>query len=185
MSAKRMQTRSVAFGGVICGLAVAVMLLSGVFPTAEFSLPAIAGILMIAMVIEYGYKQALLCYLAAAVLCLLLVPNKEAATLFAAFFGYYPILKGLLERVRRRWLEWILKLLVFNAAFIAAYLVVIYLFGLTQVLEELQPFGKWGIPLFLLAGNAVFVLFDVLLTRLIGLYYARIKPRFLDRLNLH
>lgn len=78
----------IAFGGVICGLAIAVLFLSGLFPMLDYTLPAISGILLISMVIEYGYKSALLCYAAVAVLSLLLVPNKEVALLFAGFFGF-------------------------------------------------------------------------------------------------
>lgn len=182
MSQKKKQTKAVAFGGILCGLAVAVMLLSGIFPTAEYSLPAIAGVFMIAMVIEYGYKRALICYVAVAVLCLLLVPNKEPAMLFAGFFGYYPILKGKLESLRSRVVEWVVKFLVFNGAVIASYAVIVYLFGLGQVLEEFQTFGQWSLLIFLGLGNIVFLLFDLALSRLIWLYYNRIKPRFMDKL---
>lgn len=101
----RRTTKSIAFGGVLSGLAVILMFLTGIFPFAEYALPAMAGALLIIMVIEYGYRYALLCFFAVAVLSLLVGPNKEAAVLFAGFFGYYPILKGVLERIKRRQLE--------------------------------------------------------------------------------
>ena len=111
-------------------------------------------------------------------------PNKEAAVLFAGFFGYYPILKGVLERIKRRQLEWILKILVFNMAVVLSYLAVVYLFGITEVLEDFGAFGKWGIAAFWLAGNSVFVLYDIVLTRLIGMYFHYFKPKFLKKLKL-
>lgn len=182
MSGKGNQTKAVAFGGVLCGLAVGLMFLTNLFPMAEYSLPAIAGALMIAMVIEYGYKKALLCYLGVSALCLLLVSNKEPAVLFAFFFGYYPILKGKLEGCRNRFVEWLLKMLLFNGAVILSYLVLVSVFGLREVLEEFQNFQGWGLPLFLGLGNGVFVLFDFALTRLIWLYYNRIRPRLQGKL---
>ena len=185
MSGKKAQTKSIAFGGVICGLAVAVMFLSGLIPSMEYSLPAIAGILMIPMVIEYGYKRALLCYLAVAVLSLLLVPNKEAAAFFTGFFGYYPILKGKLEQLHSRLLEWLLKVLIFNAAIVLSALAAVRLLGVGQLFEEYEVLGKWSLVIVLIVGNAVFIFFDYLLTGLIGAYYSRLKPKFLDKLNLH
>lgn len=181
----RRTTKSIAFGGVLSGLAVVLMFLTGIFPFAEYALPAMAGALLIIMVIEYGYRYALLCYFAVAVLSLLIGPNKEAAVLFAGFFGYYPILKGILERIKKRQIEWILKMTVFNAAVVLFYLVVVYLFGMTEVLEDFGMFGQWGIVVFWLAGNVVFILYDILLTRLIGMYFQYFKPKFLKKLKLH
>ena len=175
----------IAFGGVICAMAVVLMFLTGLFPFAEYSLPAMAGILLIAVVIEYGYRPALLCYIAVAVLSLVLVPNKEAAALFAGFFGYYPIVKGKLEHLKRRLLEWLLKFVVFNAAILVSYAAAIYLLGAGQALEEFEELGKWGFVVFVILGNAVFLLFDILITRLIGMYYQYLKPKFFDKLKLH
>ncbi len=185
MPEKKTKTKAIAFGGILSGLAVVLMLLTGIFPFAEYSLPAMAGMLLILMVIEYGYKKAILCYIAVALLSLILAPSKEAAVLFAGFFGYYPILKGKLETLKSRVVEWILKLLVFNAAIILSYLAFILVFNAQAVLEEFGEFGKWGLVAFWAAGNAVFVLFDVLLTRLIGMYVHILKPRFMKKLNLH
>ena len=67
----RRTTKSIAFGGVLSGLAVILMFLTGIFPFAEYALPAMAGALLIIMVIEYGYRYALLCFFAVAVLSLL------------------------------------------------------------------------------------------------------------------
>ena len=90
----------------------------------------------------------------------------------------------LLERIKRRQLEWILKILVFNTAVVLSYLAVVYLFGITEVLEDFGAFGKWGIAAFWLAGNSVFVLYDIVLTRLIGMYFHYFKPKFLKKLKL-
>ncbi len=185
MQEKKTRTKAIAFGGVLSGLAVVLMLMTGLFPFAEYSLPAMAGALLIAMVIEYGYRRALLCYLAVAILSLILAPGKEAAVLFAGFFGYYPILKGKFETIKSRAGEWILKLVVFNAAVVLSYLIFIFVFQGQAVLEEFGEFGQYGAVLFLVAGNGVFLLFDLALTRVIGMYLHVLQPRFLKKLNLH
>ncbi len=183
MSERRKQTKAVAFGGVISALSIVVMLLTGLFPTAEYALPAIAGVLLVAVVIEYGCKQAMICYIAVAVISLLLVPNKEPAVLFTAFFGYYPILKSRLEQLRFRWVEWLLKMVLLNGGVIFSYLALITLFGMKQVLSEISAFGGWGVAAFLLAANLVFVVFDLALGRVIALYITRIRPRFSDKFH--
>ena len=177
----KQKTKPIAFGGVLSGLAVVLMFLTGIFPFAEYNLPAMAGALLIVMVIEYGYRNALLCFFSVAVLSLLIGPNKEAAVLFAGFFGYYPILKGILEKLKQRQVEWLLKLSVFNAAVAISYFVIIRLFGITEVPEDFGAFGKWGTAAFWLAGNGVFILYDIVLTRFIGIYYSYFKPRFFKK----
>lgn len=181
MQKKKNLASAAALGGVLSALAVVLMLMTGIFPFAEYSLPALAGILLVIMVIEHGYGRALLCYIAVAVLSLILAPSKEAAVLFAGFFGYYPILKGKLETLKSRAAEWVCKMLIFNAAILLSYAVFALLFEAQEVLAEFGAFGKWGLAAFWLAGNGVFVLFDVLLTQLIGTYVHYLKPKFLKK----
>ena len=90
--------------------------------------------------------------------------------LFVGFFGYYPILKGKLEKIRSRALEYAAKFLVFNIAVIASYLVIIYLFGLQGVLEDVGPLGQYSVPGAAGAGNVVFWIYDVALSRIITAY---------------
>lgn len=63
----------------------------GTFSHAGLYIAGNIGNPAVSMVIEYGYKSALLCYAAVAVLSLLLVPNKEVALLFCRLFlGFIP-----------------------------------------------------------------------------------------------
>ena len=88
--------------------------------------------------------------------------------MYAAFFGYYPILKSVIEEKLPAVWEWIVKFLLFNAAVALAYLLIIYLFRLP--VDGLDTFGKWTIPLLLLMANVMFFLFDYTLSRLVFLY---------------
>ena len=42
-----------------------------------------------------------------------LLAEKEAAILYLFFFGHYPILKGLIEKIKKAVIEWVLKISVF------------------------------------------------------------------------
>ena len=59
--------------------------------------------------------------------------DREAALMFFFFFGYYSIIKGPLDRVRPKPLQFVIKTLIFNAAVIAAYWIVINLFGIKGI----------------------------------------------------
>ena len=169
------KTLAVAFCGVIAALGTVLMLLAGVVQIATLALPAIAGVLLIAIVLELGPKWAWGAYAVISILSLLLAAEKEAALMFILFFGYYPILKASLDRIRKKWLSWIAKLLVFNAAMIADYFLAVYLLQIPQ--EDFMLFGV-SIPLLLLLlGNVVFVIYDYALFGLVVMYCRRIRDK--------
>ena len=93
---------------------------------ATFALPALAGLLMIMIVIEMGARWAWPTFAVVAILSVFFVPDKQAALLYVIFFGYYPILKALIERLKNKIVQWVLKYAVFNAAIVSAYFIAIY-----------------------------------------------------------
>ena len=169
------QSGKVALGGVLGALSLVCMLLT-IFPYATYALPALAGAVLIPIVVEMGVKWSFLVYASVALLSLIVAPEKEAAILFAAFFGYYPTLKAVLEKLKSRVAEWGIKLAVFNATMVAAYMLLLFVFNLDP--ESFELFGV-NLPLvFLALGNVVFVIYDFALTNVISLYIQRLHPRF-------
>ena len=102
-----------------------VLMLTSYFPYLTISIPAIAGLFIMVLVIETNYKMSFLAYLASAVI-VFLVAEPEAKMLYVLFFGYYPILKGFIEKKLNGVYAWIVKYVVFNIAVISAYFVVYY-----------------------------------------------------------
>ena len=167
------QTVKITLCGILAALSAVFMLLS-YFPYLTYAVPAVAGLLIMVVVIEAGYKWALGAYAAASVLVFLFA-EPEGKLLYICFFGYYPILKAVFDRRKSRTLEWILKLAVFNAAIIAVYAVFARLFGVS--LEEFGELGKYSEYIFLLLGNAVFVLYDIAVSRMAAVYMHMLHPR--------
>lgn len=166
-----------AMGGMIAALSLVIMLLTAVIPYLQYALPAMSGVLLVIMVIEINKKWALCTYAAVSILSFLILPNKEAAMMYFAFFGCYPILKPVLEsRIKNNKLCWLIKALFFNAVAVAAYMIIIYVFGMP--LDELEEYGKWAIPILLGMGNVMFVLFDICITRLVTLYLHKWQKKF-------
>ncbi len=168
------QSSKTAVCGMVAALSVVIMMLT-VIPVMTYSAPAFAGILLMVIVIEINKKWAFGVYVAVGILSLLLAADKEAAVMYVAFFGYYPIIKAILESKLPKLLEWISKFLIFNVTMVASYFVLIRVFGLSM--DDMNELGKYG-PLILLAmGNVVFVVFDIAITRLATLYiYKWQKP---------
>ena len=168
MNKKKFNSFKVALGGVISALSIVLMFLTGVIATLTYAIPAIAGAFLILIVIEISPKFATSVYVAVSILSLLVVADKEAAVMYAMFFGYYPILKGFIERKLNDIYAWVVKYVVFNIAVISAYFVVSKLFMIS--FDDIDFLGKFALPLLLLICNIVFALYDIALTRLLSSY---------------
>ncbi|MBR1482228.1 MAG: hypothetical protein IJ598_04560 [Ruminococcus sp.] len=161
----------IALCAVVAGLAVAVMLLTALLPVGTYALPVFAGALLIAVVVEYGAKWAFGVYAVAAVLSFFVAADKEAALYFAMFFGYYPVLKSLIERkIMKKPLCLLVKLAVFNVAAVASFFLATLVLGVP--ISEFSLFGV-NMPLvFLLIGNVFFLFYDRALT-IFAVFYVR------------
>ena len=90
----------VALGGIVSALCVALMFLTGVLPALYIAAPMVAGMLMIVLRLEVSESWAWLTYLSVSLLALIVTFDKEAALMFILFFGYYPMLRLYLEKIR-------------------------------------------------------------------------------------
>ena len=148
----------VALCGMISALSLVLMMLTTLIPVGTYALPIISGILLVAILIEFNTKWAFAVYFVVSVLSFLLSGDKEAALYFVMFFGYYPILKNVFERIKSKVLQWILKYALFNAGMIASFYIGTFLLGVP--VESFLIFG-YNLPIiFLLAGNLLFYFYD-------------------------
>lgn len=152
----------------------AVFMLMSYFPYFTYAVPAITGLLTMMLVIEINVKWAFVAYIAASVLVFIFA-EPESKLMYICLFGYYPIVKALIEKINKPVIEWILKLAVFNAAAIMIYSVFAGMFGVS--IDDFSTLGKYGAYIFLGFGNAVFVLYDITVSRLSGTYIYRIHPK--------
>lgn len=170
------QSSKTALGGIVSALSVALMMITALIPFMTYALPLLAGALLILMVIEINKRWAFVVYVAVSLLAMLVVPDKEAALFYALFFGYYPIIKAPLEKHLPNVVEWIIKALIFNAAAVSGYLLSTYVLGIP--VDDTEIFGKYGLLILLALANAVFVAYDIMLTKFITLYLVRFRKSF-------
>ena len=156
-----------ALGGILTALAVVIMSMGTLIPVATYVCPMLCALILKLVLTYCGSRIAWAWYGAVAILSLLMAPDKEAAAVFA-FIGYYPIVKPKLDR---RKLHWLWKGLLFNAAILSMYWLLMHLFGLDQITAEFEEMGIAMTAVTLLLGNVTFFLLD----RLLGMRLKRRK----------
>jgi hypothetical protein len=155
------RAKQIALGGMMAALAVVIMSLGGMIPSATFVCPMLCCLILQIVRTICGDRMAWAWYGAVAILSLLMGPDKEAAAVFV-FLGYYPILKPKFDKSR---LKWVWKLLYFNVVILAMYWLLIHLFGMAQLAQEWEELGIWMTGIMLLLGNVTFFLLDRVLSK--------------------
>lgn len=168
MNNRKKLSFKVALGGIIAALSILLMIFAGVTTTLVYAIPMVVGALLMMLVVEFGAGFAALVYVAVSIISMLILGNKEAAIMYVAFFGYYPIIKGFLEKHIQKFSCWIVKYLIFNVAMVVSYFVVSKIFMIS--FDDMEEFGKYAMFILLGIGNILFVIYDIMLTRLISVY---------------
>jgi len=167
----------VALGGIVSAFCLMSMFLTGIFPLLYLVLPMIAGVLLLIVVMEVGIQWAWVTYIAVGLLSLFVTYDKEAALIFILFFGCYPLIRYYLKKIRSKPLRTILKIILFNSSMILYFYLNTYLFGMQELLEELQEYGKHAGKIMLILLNPFFIMYDSSLDGLCEVYLKILKPR--------
>ena len=146
----------------MAALAVVIMSMGTLIPVATFVCPMLCMVLLTVVLRMTSPRVAWAWYGAVGILSMLLAPDKEAAAVFV-FLGYYPIVKPWFDR---RKLAPLWKFALFNAAIFAMYSILIWVFGLRELMEDYQEMGMLMTGLTLLLGNVTLFMLDVVLGRL-------------------
>lgn len=166
---RKKKSKSVATAGMLAALAVVILFLGSMIELLDLSAAALAALVVMVAVIDLGNGYAFGVYLAAAILSVLLFP-KVASIVFAAFIGYYPILKVYLDKIRIKVLQYIAKIGIFNVFLFLIVLLCKKLFGAESEWETLGQALFW-------LGNLTFIVFDFAIGQLSVFYIVKIRNR--------
>ncbi|MDO4315241.1 MAG: hypothetical protein Q4C45_05640 [Oscillospiraceae bacterium] len=169
-----MSSRQMALCGVLTALAVVILLLGGATGIGTFAAPVLAMAALLPVLEEYGAKSAGTAYGAAALLALLLAPDRELALVYAGF-GWYPILRPRIARISSRLARTAARLVICNGVILVLYGALLRLLGLTA---DLAGASRVMNAALLVLGNLVFLLLDVVLARLTNLWRRKLRKRF-------
>ncbi len=166
-------SKVIAYSGVATALSVVMLFLGSIFWVLGYTMPLVASLVMIILLDSISQKSALLTFISTSIISFILLNDKECVLLYILFFGYYPLIRDKINDIKPKFLSYLLKFITFNAAMVLTQVLCVYVFGI--------PFddmlGKWGIVLFVLCLNLVFVVFDKLYTLLLRLYRIKLKKK--------
>ena len=164
------KTRVITTSALLISLSMVFLYLSSIFPTMQLCFVAAASLFVVAQVIETSLIGGVYVFIGSCILGFLIVPDKTSMILYTLFFGYYPIVKSLAEKLNKAVLRWTVKLIVMNAALA----VILGFFG--ELIFDLSQF-EYGVWVFAALFDVTFILFDIGVSRLVGFYMARIHRK--------
>ena len=171
ISERSERTKKVALCAMLSALGVVVLYLGSLIEVIDISMAVIASLFAVVAVIEYGHLAPWAVYAATGILSAVLLPSKLPAVMYIVFFGFYPIVKEKIEKIRYRFVGWIVKEIVFNVCLISLMLIAKWFM--------LDPEGMLVFEvIFFGLANVTFVLYDIALTRLISVYIFRLIRKF-------
>ena len=165
-------TNKLTVCAMLAALGVVLLYAGSLIEVLDISMAVIASLLYVIAVIEYGGSAPWLIYGVTAILSALLLPNKTPALLYVVFFGFYPILKEKLEK-KPRVICWVLKEITFNVCLVVLALATYFLF----TVKDNALINPITVAIALVLCEAVFILYDIALTRLISFYIVNIRKR--------
>ncbi len=175
-------TFRIAFCGVSAALGVVLMMITSLIPVGTYALPCFAGIILLAVLIEYGAKWAAGVFLTVSALSGFLAGDKEAVLFYIVFFGYYPIVKCKIEsRIKSKIVQYILKFSVFNIAAVASFYIGMWLLSIPK--EDYTIFGVCVPWVFLIVGNIFFALYDYAVTVFVNVYVRNLRNKLFGKIK--
>ncbi|MPM22240.1 hypothetical protein SDC9_68691 [bioreactor metagenome] len=149
-----MSAREITGGAMMAAAAVVLMAVSVVIPTLSITCAAFSGFIIMFAYLKWGMKTALVSYVTASILGILLLPNKEAAILFAVLYGQYPMIKAAIEQKSGKLRAFALKALYFNADMLLIYYFVSGVLGF-QIIEP-----NMSLSFAFVFMNVIFLIYD-------------------------
>ncbi|MFA5561559.1 MAG: hypothetical protein WDA00_02835 [Eubacteriales bacterium] len=163
------RAKKLTLSALLSALGVVILSVGSLLEVLDLSTVFVASLLVVFLQIELGTPWQWLTWGATALLALVLLPNKFCAYGYL-IGGMYPICKYYLEKLPRVPAT-IAKCALFNVLAALLLWVSLWLFGLPEMRLGLY------LPLMALLANAVFVCYDLVLTRAALLYCRKYRHR--------
>lgn len=157
MNVQNKKTSYLAKGGLFTAIGFVFIYLSTIMPVNKAYLLAIASCIIPLSLITTNVKNAIVVYMATSLLAVLVCGTRITVVLYIIFFGLYGLVKYYIERLRKLYIEFILKLLFFNVDLAILFLIYKLFFpGLLKI----------AMPLYIIiaAAQVGFLVFDYILT---------------------
>lgn len=175
---KRNKTFKLALGGICLALTIVFMFAGSIAPGVELTLFAISSVFVAVMIIESGVSSALLLYVAAVVLGLILVPNKIGLVPYIFLFGYYGLVKYFIEKQKTALSQIISKVIFFALVMCVGFL------GFKEVMLGAVELPDYPVAILIVGGVIMMMLYDYIYTLLINFYVTKVQRKGMDNFKL-
>ena len=117
-----------ALSAMFAALGCIIIYAGALFGKADIATAILASLCVALVEHETGKARAIAVYIIICIISLLLSHQKTAGILFAAFFGYYPLLKSFLEeKICSRVVVYAIKYAVMNTALAALFIASLFI----------------------------------------------------------
>lgn len=164
------ESKRVAIGGIVTLLSTLSLYMSSILPTNRLFFFALSTFFLASIVIEINTKFAILVYISSALLSFIMIPNKTIVLPYIIFFGYYAIIKSIIERINMLLIEILIKLFLFNLSIYIEYTI----FSKVLLGDIIFKLPAW--ILFILIQLA-FIIYDYSFSICIYFYRTKIRTR--------
>lgn len=168
MDNKSIKSKYMATGGLLTGVGVILVYLSGVIPVNKMYILAVASFIIPLSILTTDFKNTVMIYISTSVLSFLICGIKFTVIAYILFFGLYGLFKFYIEKIRKLFIEIILKLAFFNiCTLILFYIYKLFFPGLFNI--------RFKIYFVIIALQIIFLLYDYLLTLIISFIHKKLN----------
>ncbi len=161
-----LESKDVAYLGVLLGLNQLFIILSSVIETNTIILMAAAALIVGVVIVEFGGKAGIAFYVASCILGFFLTFNKVEIITYICFFGVYSIIKHYIETITlNKYISYGTKITLFNISLLSMYMIIRIFINITL---------RWWI---ILAAQVLFIVYDYAFTIFINQYINSIQPK--------
>jgi hypothetical protein len=172
-------TKKLTLSAMLVALGVVFMLLGSYVQVLDLTVCALVSLLVAFACIEIGPPFNWLVWIATSVLTLLIpAESRMIGLIYFMIFGIYPILKGYIERAPRT-LWYVFKLVFINSVLVALSFAFELLFKQPLVMIDNKVF----VVLVYLVMNVAFIAYDMFITVMVRLYFAKFRNRIKNLLK--
>lgn len=156
-------SKKIAYTGILLSLNIILLILSNIIPINTLFFMGAASFIVSIVIIEYGGKYGAIFSIASILLSFFIIQNKSQWIFYVFTFGIYGLVKYLIEKNQRVYIELVLKIAFANLVAVLLYII-------------LKAFIFIPMNLFTVIGFEIgFIVYDYVYTLFIEYYDVKIK----------
>ncbi len=160
-----MQSRKIATCGVLCALAVVIMLIGSLLWVGIYAAPLLSIWLLLPILSLYGRRASFTAYAAVALISMMILPDRELA-LFYCCFGWWPSVRPFVQKIKSKGLRLAAKIVIYLVVMAVMLYLAYQVLGIILPEESgvfaplpWMPLPLSAIDLILIAAGALLFLF--------------------------